>query len=96
MNEPTDRGAGYSTFGLVRSSDSGDGARSLRSVLPDPATDPHATQEFVAAADDYAWGTQVDGFGLVQMQQIFGGDNRQWTEPPRLTFTVGPSVRWSR
>lgn len=86
VNEPTDRGAGYSTFGLVRSSDSGDGARSLQSGLPDPSADPHATQEFVAVDADYAWGTQVDGFGLVQMQQLFDGDNPDWPAPPRLTW----------
>jgi hypothetical protein len=86
VNEPTDRGAAYSTFGLIRSSGNGDGARSLRSVLPDPAVDPHATQQHVSAAGDYAWGTQVDAFGLVQMQQIFSGDNPQWPTPPRLTW----------
>src|SRR4051794_22543022 len=36
VNEPTDRGAAYSTLGLVRAAGRGDGARSLRSVLPDP------------------------------------------------------------
>ncbi len=86
VNEPTDRGADYSTFALVRASGTGDGARSLRSALPDPASDPRATGEFVAANGEYAWGTQVDGFGLVQMEQIFSGTNPQWPDPPRLTW----------
>jgi hypothetical protein len=86
VNEPTDRGADYSTFALVRASGTGDGARSLRSALPDPASDPRATGEFVAANGEYAWGTQVDGLGLVQMEQIFSGTNAQWPEPPRLTW----------
>lgn len=86
VDEPTDRGADYSTLGLVRASGSGDGARSLRSVLPDPGLDPHATQRFVAATDDYAWGTQVDAFGLVQVQQLFSGDHPQWPTPPLLTW----------
>jgi phosphonoacetate hydrolase len=86
VNEPTDRGADYSTLGLVRASGNGDGARSLRSVLPDPSDDPHATQRFVAATDDYAWGTQVDAFGLVQVRQLFSGENAQWPTPPLLTW----------
>lgn len=86
VNEPTDRGAGYSTFGLIRSSSSGDGARSLRSVLPDPTGDPYATAAFVAADPDYAWGTQVDAFGLAQITQIFSGENPTWPVPPRLTW----------
>ena len=86
VNEPTDRGARYSTFGLVRSSGSSDGARSLRAVLPDPAGDPHATAAQVRSGDDYAWSTQVDAFGLAQMQQLFSGENPQWPVPPRLTW----------
>lgn len=86
VNEPTDRGAGYSTLELVRSSGSSDGTRSLRSVLPDPALDPHATQRHVAASGEYAWGTQVDAFGLAQMQQLFRGTNPQWPDPPLLTW----------
>ncbi len=86
VNEPTDRGADYSTLGLVRSSGSSDGTRSLRSVLPDPTQDPHATQGYVATSDEYAWGTQVDAFGLVQMEQLFCGANPQWPTPPTLTW----------
>jgi hypothetical protein len=86
VNEPTDRGAGYSTLELVRSSGSSDGSKSLRGVLPDPTQDPHATQRFVVASGEYAWGTQVDAFGLVQMQQLFSGANPQWPAPPRLTW----------
>src|SRR4051812_37215943 len=86
INEPTDRGADYSTLALVRSSGSSDGSKSLRNVLPDPALDLHATQRHVAACDDYAWSTQVDAFGLVQMQQLFSGTDPRWPTPPRLTW----------
>ena len=87
VNEPTDRGAAYSTFGL-------DPVLRQRRRRPQPAQrrcptrPPTRTprQQHVAAADDYAWGTQVDGFGLAQMQQIFSGDNPQWPAPPRLTW----------
>jgi hypothetical protein len=86
VDEPVDRGADYSTIALVRHSGRDDGARSLRSVLPDPSGDPHASARWVAECDDYAWGTQVDGFGLVQMQQLFSGENPDWPMPPRLTW----------
>jgi hypothetical protein len=86
VNEPVDRGADYSTLALVRTSGRSDGARGLRSALPDPAGDPHASQRWVASDDDYAWSTQVDAFGLVQMQQLFGGTSPDWPAPPLLTW----------
>jgi hypothetical protein len=67
VNEPIDRGADYSTFELIRRSGPSDGAKSMRSALPPPEGDQHATQEFVAADPDYAWSTQVDAFGLDQV-----------------------------
>ena len=70
VNEPIDRGAGYSTFDLIRQAGVEGGARSMRSALPAPEGDPHATQEFVAADPDYAWSTQVDAFGLDQVVQL--------------------------
>ncbi len=70
VNEPIDRGAGYSTSQLIRQAGPSDGARSMRSALPPPEGDPHATQEFVAGDADYAWSTQVDAFGLDQVVQV--------------------------
>lgn len=81
VNEPVDRGAGYSTFGLVRASGSEDGARGMTSHLPDPRTDPHATAEFVEDPD-YAWSTQVDAVGLTQALSLFGKD----ATAPRLMW----------
>jgi phosphonoacetate hydrolase len=69
INEPIDRGADYSTFGLIRDAGASDGAKGLQSALPAPQDDPHATQEFVAKSSDYAWSTQVDAFGLDQVIQ---------------------------
>ncbi len=69
VNEPIDRGAHYSTFDVIRGSGTSDGARGMRSLLPPPELDAHATQEFVAASGDYAWSTQVDAFGLEQVLQ---------------------------
>lgn len=71
VNEPVDRGATYSTFGLVRATGEQRGAGSLGSRLPPAAQDPHATQRWVAADPDYAWSTQVDGLGLAQVLQLF-------------------------
>jgi hypothetical protein len=82
VNEPIDRGAGYSTFELIRLAGPADGARSMRSALPPPENDPHATQEFVAADPDYAWSTQVDGFGLEQVRQLIGDPQG----PPQLLW----------
>lgn len=81
VNEPIDRGAGYSTFALVRQAGASDGARSLAGGLPDPATDPHASQDWVAGDPDYAWSTQIDAAGLAQMEQLFAA-----LEPPALTW----------
>jgi hypothetical protein len=81
INEPIDRGAGYSTFELIRQAGVSDGARSLRGGLPPPESDPHASQEFVAANADYAWSTQVDAFGLEQVLQQFDAPT-----PPALTW----------
>lgn len=78
VNEPVDVGATYSTFALVRD---GAGEGGLAQHLPDPTTDPHATQEHVAANGDYSWATQVDGIGLTQVLALWGEP-----EPPRLTW----------
>ena len=65
VNDPVDRGAGYSTFSLLRASGSAGG--SLSSLLPRAADDPYATHAFVTDIADYAWGTQVDASGLEQV-----------------------------
>ena len=83
VDEPTDRGATHSTFGLVRAaSASGDGGsgdggsgESLRLVdlLPPAAGDPHATAVHVAGNSHYAWATQVDSAGLAQVRGLLDG-----------------------
>lgn len=80
INEPMDRGATYSTFALVRESGSA-GSGSISDFLPPAADDAHATQEHVAANGDYAWGTQVDAIGLIQVLDLW----REGT-PPTLTW----------
>ena len=77
MNDPVDVGADYSTFDLIRS---GGGASAMLATLPDPTTDPHTTQSFLSIAD-YAWGSQVDGAGLVQVLEPWAEG-----EPPALMW----------
>jgi predicted AlkP superfamily pyrophosphatase or phosphodiesterase len=81
VNEPIDRGADYSTFGLIRDAGQAQGAKSMQGALPPPQNDPHATQEFVAASGDYAWSTQVDAFGLEQVIEQLTSP-----EPPALLW----------
>lgn len=71
VDDPIDRGATYSTFQLVRASGSGTGAAGLRSALPDPTVDPHASQEWVEKDPDYAWSSAVDGLGLRQVLDLY-------------------------
>lgn len=79
VNEPVDRGAGYSTFGLVRAAGTSDGARSLSGRLPDVTGDPLASAEFLARPD-YSWSSQVDALGLAQMLTLWS------SAPPALTW----------
>ena len=81
VNEPIDRGADYSTFGLVRDAATADGAGSMGDWLPPAQDDPHATREHVGADGNYAWGTSVDAIGLTQVLDLWRAG-----EPPRLTW----------
>ena len=71
IDEPVDRGATYSTMGLIRAGeqtagrDAG-GAKALAAQLPSPLESPYATREFVVADADYAWNSQIDDAGLAQ------------------------------
>jgi hypothetical protein len=80
VNEPVDRGAGYSTFALVREAGLG-GTGSLSSMLPAAVDDAVATQQHVSASTDYAWATQVDASGLEQVLGLW----RQ-ADPPGFTW----------
>lgn len=82
VNEPADRGATYSTMGLIRAAGSADGAHAMDAMLPDPTASPYAAQRFVTADPDYAWATQVDDIGLQQVLQV-------WEEP-----AAAPALLW--
>jgi hypothetical protein len=77
VNDPVDVGAGYSTFALIR--DNG-GTGGLMATLPAPADDPHTSHEHLGDAD-YAWGSQVDAVGLVQVLDLWTAD-----DPPSLMW----------
>jgi hypothetical protein len=81
VNEPIDRGADYSTFGLIRAAGHTDGARTMGAGLPAAASDPHADQTWVSADPAYAWSTQIDAAGLAQVLAIW-----EQAEPPALTW----------
>lgn len=71
VDEPVDRGAGYSTMALIRATGSDRGARALEEHLPDPRTSPHASRSFVEASEDYAFWSAVDEAGLAQVLELF-------------------------
>jgi phosphonoacetate hydrolase len=77
VNDPVDLGADYSTFALIRA---GGGATAMLATLPDPAQDPHTSQEHLGDKD-YAWGSQVDAAGLVQVLDLWSQD-----DPPALMW----------
>ncbi len=80
VNEPVDRGAGYSTFALVRDAGVG-GTGSLSSMLPAAVDDAVATQQHVGESTDYAWATQVDASGLDQVLGLWRA-----AVPPAVTW----------
>ncbi len=77
VNDPVDQGADYSTFALIRE---GGGATAMLSTLPAALDDPHVTADHLQH-EDFAWGTQVDGAGLVQMLELWSQP-----DPPGLTW----------
>jgi phosphonoacetate hydrolase len=77
VNDPVDVGADYSTFQLIRANG---GTGGLMATLPAPADDPHCEVQWVNNPD-YAWGSQVDAAGLVQVLDL-------WSQPEP------PSLMW--
>jgi hypothetical protein len=78
VDEPADRGAGYSTFDFLRRGE----VAGVEGALPDPATVPGATQEFVNLKREYAWSSSADALAVMQAGQL-------WREEhgPRPVFT---------
>jgi phosphonoacetate hydrolase len=70
INEPVDRGAGYTTFDLVRAAG---GTGTMESALPDPTSVPDATREFVDMKREYGWATSADHLAVEQAKQLWAG-----------------------
>jgi phosphonoacetate hydrolase len=71
VDEPTDRGAGYSTFDLLRRGE----VPAVEGALPDPTNLPGATQEFVNLKREYAWASSADTLAVLQAQQLWASVN---------------------
>src|SRR4051794_25319724 len=83
VNEPADAGASYSTFDLVRNAGHSDGAKTMMDdFLPDPKSDPLATQEFIETNKDYAWSSSVDALGVQQVLDLWPSPG----EAPRMMW----------
>jgi predicted AlkP superfamily pyrophosphatase or phosphodiesterase len=66
VNEPTDRGASWSTFDEIRSG---------TYQRPDiPAELPHATEMFVRPVKEYRWSSKVDHIGTEHAVRLVSGD----------------------
>jgi hypothetical protein len=80
MNEPTDAGADFSTFDLLR--------RGIAIERPPAAEDlPHATERFVRPQKDYQWSSRVDHTSVTQFAGVWGEGSFAGTDWPRPRFT---------
>ncbi len=66
INEPTDRGASWSTFDDIRS------GKYERPFIPDEL--PHSTERFVRPFKDYRWSSKVDHLGMEHAVRIWSED----------------------
>ncbi|MCA1831891.1 MAG: alkaline phosphatase family protein [Actinomycetota bacterium] len=71
VNEPTDRGSGYTTFDFFRRGEVGN----LQSALPSPDSIPGATKEFADRKREYGWASGADHLAVQQVTQIWSGAN---------------------
>ncbi len=71
INEPADRGAGYSTMQLIREHGSADGAEAMTHLMPDPAASPYLGDRHLLTDSYYAWATQADDLGLAQVLSVW-------------------------
>ncbi|TMK17688.1 MAG: nucleotide pyrophosphatase [Actinobacteria bacterium] len=71
VDEPADRGAGYSTFDFLRRGE----VKGIEGALPDPTQIPGATQEFVNRKREYAWSSSADAIAVRQAQQLWRGEH---------------------
>lgn len=81
INEPADRGSDYSTMELMRRGEVG------RLMEGMPAALPHADGAWMAASDEYRWGSLIDASALRQAVSIWTGRHLDVSyAPPRFTW----------
>jgi len=76
INEPCDRGADYSTFGLVRNG-------KLPPLAPGPDDLPDSTARFVRPSKDYRWASRTDHTAVEQFHRLW---NDRSGDPPVFTW----------
>ena len=74
VNEPCDRGAGYSTFDFFRRGE-------VPPIPADPFGLPHTTERFVRPSKDYSWSSVVDHMATEQAVGIWSGHYRDQSYP---------------
>ncbi len=83
VDEAIDRGADYSTMGVIRASGSSMGAGGdLDALLPDPFASRFVTELEHLKDEYFHWGSQVDDMGLQQVLQL-------WDSP-----ATAPDLLW--
>jgi hypothetical protein len=71
VDEPADRGAGYSTFDFLRRGE----VKGIEGALPDPTSVPGATQEYVNLKREFAWSSSADTIAVMQAKQLWAGEH---------------------
>ncbi|GAA4346756.1 hypothetical protein GCM10023145_05060 [Angustibacter luteus] len=82
VDEAIDRGADYSTMGVIRASGSSMGSGDLDSLLPDPFASRFVGELEHLKDGTFHWGSQVDDLGLQQVLQL-------WDSP-----AAAPDLLW--
>ncbi|MBK8757147.1 MAG: alkaline phosphatase family protein [Actinomycetales bacterium] len=83
VDEAIDRGAGYSTMGIIRASSSGAGAGGLGDRLPPADTSPFLRDAALLEDPYFRWGVSVDDLGLEQVRGLYAGGLES---APKLTW----------
>ena len=83
IDEAIDRGASYSTMGLVRAAGSERGAGGLGDRMPDPKASPFVRDRALLEDPYFRWGVSADDMGLAQIRELYAGG---LAHAPRLTW----------
>jgi phosphonoacetate hydrolase len=67
INEPCDRGAGYTTFDFLRTGE----VKEIAAAIPAPTDVPGATRSFVDAKREFGWASSADFIAVQQAMQVW-------------------------